>query len=143
MLTFVIGVGSSLDNLNKIAAAGGTTSAFLVDTGGNVQQQFLDALNRIRGAALGCNYKIPAPTPPATADYTKVNVQYTPGGTSSPKIFPQVASKGQCPASGDAWYYDNPASPTQIVLCDPSCNKVKADASGSFDVLLGCQTIIN
>ena len=57
--TFVIGVGSSLSNLNGIASAGGTTSAFLVDTGGNVNQQFLQAMNDIRHAALGCTYSIP------------------------------------------------------------------------------------
>ena len=47
--TFVIGVGSSLSNLNSIAMAGGTQQAFLVDTGGNVNQQFLAAMNAIRG----------------------------------------------------------------------------------------------
>ncbi len=41
--------------------AGGTGSAFIVDTSMNVSQQFLAALNKIRGAALGCQYKIPVP----------------------------------------------------------------------------------
>ena len=49
--TFVIGVGPSLSALNGIAAAGGTTSAFLVDTSANVNQQFLDAMNAIRNSA--------------------------------------------------------------------------------------------
>jgi hypothetical protein len=62
ILTFVIGVGSSLSNLNGIAAAGGTGQAFIVDPNANTTQQFLDALNKIRGAALGCQYiQIDAP----------------------------------------------------------------------------------
>ena len=61
ILTFVIGVGSSLGALNGIAMAGGTNQAFIVDTNANVNQQFLDAMNKIRGAALSCEYIIPTP----------------------------------------------------------------------------------
>ncbi|HEY3449511.1 MAG TPA: hypothetical protein VGK67_24370 [Myxococcales bacterium] len=142
VLTFVIGVGAFLSNLNGIAAAGGTTKAYLVDTGGDVNAQLVAALNAIRGAALGCSYTIPLPAS-GTPDYTKVNVQYTPGGTTTAQILPQAASKAACPAGRDAWYYDNPSSPKQILLCDSTCNKVKTDTTGSVDVLLGCQTIIN
>jgi hypothetical protein len=141
VLTFVIGVGSSLDNLNGIASSGGTGQAFMVDTGGDVNKQFLDALNKIRGAALGCNYSIPKPQS-GTPDYTKVNVQYTPGG-GAPAYLPQVADKAQCPAGKDAWYYDDPKTPQQIILCDSTCTKVEADSTGEVDVVLGCETIIN
>src|SRR5205823_711503 len=75
ILTFVIGVGSSLGALNGVAQAGGTQSAFIVDTTQNVNQQFLDALNKIRGTALGCSYKIPIPSNGGTPDYGSVNVQ--------------------------------------------------------------------
>jgi hypothetical protein len=141
VLTFVIGVGTSQANMNAIAAGGGTSTAFLVDTGGNVQQQFLDALNVIRGAALGCVYKLPSPDG-GTPDYDKVNVQYTPNGTGTPVMFPRVDGQASCPGSGDAWYYDNPSAPTQIILCPSTCNTVKADTSGLVDVLLGCKTIL-
>src|SRR5580698_2903806 len=76
ILTFVIGVGSDLTSLNGIAQAGGTGTAFIVDTSMNVSQQFLTALNKIRGAALGCQYKIPVPAGGATVDFEKVNVQF-------------------------------------------------------------------
>lgn len=142
ILTFVIGVGKSLSALNGIAASGGTTSATLVDTGGDVNAQLIAAMNAIRGAALGCTYKIPVPSS-GTPDFTKVNVQYTPGGTTTPVIMPQAASLAACPTGKDAWYYDNPSAPTQILLCPTTCNKVKADTTGAVDVLLGCQTIIN
>jgi hypothetical protein len=140
--TFVIGVGSSLGALNGIAAAGGTGQAFIVDTTMNVNQQFLMALNAIRGAALGCNYSIPVPQT-GQPDFSKVNVQYTPGNGGPAQIIPQVANKASCPASGDAWYYDNPAAPMQILLCDATCNKLSMDTNGEVDVVLGCTTILN
>jgi hypothetical protein len=138
ILTFVIGVGTDTANLNQIATGGGTGNAFIVDTSMNINQQFLDALNKIRGSALGCQYKIPAPTTGGTTDFGKVNVQFT-TSTGTKEVFPQVASKAACPASGNAWYYDNPAAPTQIILCTSSCGSVSA--GGEVDVLTGCQTI--
>lgn len=138
ILTFVIGVGTETANLNGIAQAGGTNSAFIVDTSMNVSAQFLTALNKIRGAALGCQYKIPVPDS-GTIDTGRVNVQFTPGG-GKPELVPQVASKGQCPASGDAWYYDNPSNPTEILLCTTTCGTVAT--GGRVDVLTGCQTVM-
>ncbi len=142
VLTFVIGVGPSLSALNGIAAAGGTTSAFLVDTGGNVNAQFLAAMNAVQHTALGCTYSIPAPTMGEQLDYGAVNVNYTPGSGGGPETIPNVPNSGACPASGDAWYYDNPSAPTQIVLCSATCGKVSVDTSGEVDVALGCQTVI-
>jgi hypothetical protein len=135
--TFVIGVGSSLSALNGIAAAGGTTSAFLVDTNANVNQQFLAAMNAIRNSA-SCTYQIPLPMS-GTVDYTQVNVVFTPNGGQQLTI-PNVANKLACPASGDGWYYDNPANPTAIILCETTCGSVQA--SGVVQITLGCDTVI-
>jgi hypothetical protein len=140
VMTFVIGVGPSLSSLNGIAAAGGTTAAFLVDTGGNVNQQFLDAMNAIRHAALGCQYQIPTPSS-GTPDFGEVNVVYQPMGGSA-QTFPNVMGLASCPANGNGWYYDNPANPTQIILCPASCSLVEADMTGEVDVTLGCSTVI-
>ena len=119
VLTFVIGVNDapgSLANLNDIAAAGGTTSAFMVTTGsGTATAAFLAALNKIRGTALGCQYNIPVPEA-GVPDYGKVNVVYTPGSGGAAETIPNVSDASKCPASGDAWYYDNDAAPTQILL---------------------------
>jgi hypothetical protein len=142
VLTFVIGVGDSLANLNGVAAAGGTQSAFLVDTTANVNQQFLAALNTIRGAALGCSYTIPSPDG-GSADVHKINVQYTPGSGGAARLIPQVPNQAACPLSGDAWYYDDPAAPTKILLCKATCDVVGGDASGQVDIVLGCTTIID
>ena len=137
VVTFVIGVGSDTSNLNAIAQAGGTGSAFIVDTSMSVDTQFLAALNKIRGSALGCNYKIPVPEGGASVDFTKVNVQFSSGGKKV--IFPQVADKGHCPSSGNAWYYDDAANPTEIILCTSTCGAISV--GGEVDVLTGCETI--
>ncbi len=107
--TYVIGVGSDADNLDAIAAGGGTGSAFLVDTAGDANAQFLAAMNAIQHSALGCQYVIPQPTS-GTLNFSEVNVVYTPGGGSAETI-PNVANAAACPATGNAWYYDNPAAP--------------------------------
>src|SRR5690606_9884145 len=60
--TYVLGVGPSLDNLDQIAAAGGTERAYLVadDSSSGV----LEALNRVRASAtIPCEMPIDAGTP--------------------------------------------------------------------------------
>ncbi len=135
--TFVIGVGSSLSNLNGIAAAGGTTSAFVVDTNNNVNAQFLAAMNAIRNSS-SCTYQIPIPAD-GTPNFMQVNVVYTPSGGQATTI-PNVPNKAACPATGDGWYYDNTAAPTSIILCTSTCGTVSA--SGSVNIALGCNTVI-
>jgi hypothetical protein len=144
--TFTIGTFAAADMpsgpnlLNAIAAAGGTGQAFNISTGsGNVNQAFLQALNQIRGSALGCQYTIPTPEA-GTADFTKVNVQYTPGSGTTVD-FGNVADKSHCPALGNAWYYDNNNAPTQIELCPTACSTVSNDAGGTIEILLGCKTM--
>ena len=139
--TFVIGVGNELTALNGIAAAGGSGQAFLVDTTQDVQQQFLDALNQIQGTALGCVYSIPEPTS-GTPDFNKVNVEYLPGDGGAPQVIPKVNSEGDCVPGEDGWYYDDNTNPTQIIMCDSTCEKVSLDGSGQVDIVLGCATIL-
>jgi hypothetical protein len=142
--TFAIGVFAPADIpsgpnlLDAVAAAGGTGQAFNINTQMNVNQAFLDALNKIRGSALGCQYTIPLPKM-GTPDFNKVNVQYTPGG-GTPMNLLQYPDKAHCPANGDGWYYDNNANPMQIELCPATCTKVSNDSMGKIEVLLGCQT---
>lgn len=141
VLTFVIGVGKSLTALNDIAKAGGTNAAYIVDTtASNVNQQFLDALNKIRGTAVACQYQLPAPTNGGKLDYNTVNVQYT-DSKGNTTILPKVASKADC-SSDAAWYYDDNNNPTQIILCSSSCDTVSNDTNGEVRVLVGCATVV-
>jgi hypothetical protein len=141
ILTFVIGVGMSSKGiavLNAIASSGGTGAPFLVSDA-DVTTQFKDALDKIRGDAVACNYLIPTPPAGQTPDYNKVNVIYTPTGGSAVKVF-KVSDASACSASQDAWYYDNPSSPTHITLCPATCDKAEGDATAKVEILLGCAT---
>ena len=139
--TFVIGVGNELGALNGIAAAGGTDQAYLVDTNANAQQEFLTAMQDIQGKALPCAYTIPEPAMGETLDYDEVNVEYTAGGGGAAEFIPKVDNAAACPASGDGWYYDDAAPPSQILLCPGTCEKLSLDVEGTVNIVLGCETI--
>src|ERR1041384_1062628 len=137
--TFVIGVGKSLVSLNLVAQAGGTDHAFLVDAGGNVAKDFADALDQIRGVASSCDFSIPqASSGGGSVDPNKVNVSYTPNGSGSPTRVSQtfMSDPRNCDSNG-GWYYDNPASPKTIKLCDATC---RALSGGALHVEFGCET---
>lgn len=135
--TYVIGVGSALQNLDAIAQAGGTNKAFIVNTGNpsQTQQELTKALNDIRESALTCDYKIPPPPPGEELDKGKVNVTYTPNGTTAA----ETLSYNQSCQGGTGWRYDDPNNPTRILMCDGSCTTIKAKP-GKVDVLFGCAT---
>ena len=144
--TFVIGVFSAADtaapdNLQLIAQAGGTRQAQIIDTAGNVTQQFLDALNAIRKSRLACEFQIPANTTGKDSDFMAVNVEFNDAGT--PKTLYYVGSLDNCPAEG-GWYYDDTTAkaPTKIVVCPTTCNAFQSLAAGSVQVKLGCRTMI-
>jgi hypothetical protein len=142
VLTFVIGVGDSLLNLNGIAAAGGSSNALLVDTSGDVSAKLLAALNKIRGETVGCTYLIPPAPSGQQLDYTQVNVQFAPNAGATAASLVQVQSEATCGTLANAWRYDDAMNPTQIILCPETCKAVEAAPTSTVDVVLGCQTAI-
>lgn len=140
--TYVIGI-SNVANLDQFAAAGGTgRGPFIVDgTGVNTQQEFLDAMQEIRGAALPCEFDIPTPTN-GVFDDSLVNVDYDPGdGTGLVPLY-RVNDQASCDAAGGGWYYDNPAAPSTIQLCESTCSTIAAVDIATVSVSLGCATRI-
>src|SRR5262249_54636201 len=145
---FIIGVFSpseqaqATQNLNQIAAAGGSSSAFVISTASNVSQSFLAALSQIRGSSLPCEYTLPIPTS-GTPDYGLVNVVFTTGGATY--LVPHVTNLSSCDPLQGGWYYDvdpSAGKPTKVILCSPSCTAIKADAAGQIDVVQGCETVV-
>jgi hypothetical protein len=96
----------------------------------------------IESAPLPCNYAIPAPPPGMTFQRELVNVKYTPPGGDKTKVtpYPNVRDAAAC---GDnlAWYYDNPETPKEVLLCPAACMTVGSGQGGAVDVLFGCMTI--
>ncbi len=139
--TYVIGIGDSLDSLNEIADAGGTTSAFIVSTGQDTAGQFLSAMNSIRSAtAIPCALTIPTADGGAV-DYAKVNVVDTPSDGGPPNDFYQVTDSSQCATQAGGWYYDSNAAPMSINLCKATCDFVSVGLTDEVDIVLGCKTI--
>ena len=135
--TYVVGVGDLLDNLNQIASAGGTKSAFVVSVGNPTQTQadLTKAIDSIRLSALSCDYGIPAPPHGQTLDPNKVNVQYTPNGGA-----PTPLQHNQDCTGGTGWRYDDAQNPKRILVCDGTCSDIKTK-SGKVDVVFGCATV--
>ncbi|WP_438043988.1 vWA domain-containing protein [Sorangium sp. So ce128] len=145
--TYVIGVENppidgapdTLDDLHEIAAAGGTEGAVLIDTGDPSQTTaaFKAAVDRIRGASVSCTMAIPLPPNGSAFDKEKVRVLYTSGSSATTELVYDQS----CAIEG-AWRYDEPGSPTQIVLCADACTTVQADMVAKLSVDFTCESVI-
>lgn len=133
--TYVVGVGPSVQNLDAVAAAGGTNTAFNVQVGTPAQtsQQFLAAMSQIRGSLAQCDFDVPSPPDGRQLEYDKVNVAYTPASGAT-----TVLPYSQDCATGAGWHFDDPNAPKQVQLCASTCNAVKSDAGGKVDVSFTC-----
>ncbi len=149
--TFVIGVFAPADitqgaenNLNAIAARGGTTKAFMVDTAADVTTQFLAALDSIRGARLACEFQIPQAGVDQTLDFGRVNVELT--NQDRTDVVYYVGSASACEATTGGWYYDvDPAAgmPAKIIACPASCSAFQtAEVGASVGIAVGCATVV-
>lgn len=117
--TYVLGVGPSLDNLNQIAAAGGTDRAYLVadDTSSGV----LEALNQVRATAqIPC--ELPIDTSASDLHYDETSVVTQDQDCTLSRLV-KVASVEGC--DGGGFYFDDAENPTSIVLCESTCGQVK------------------
>ena len=133
--TYVIGLpGVDQTFANQVAQAGGSGSAILVSST-NVQQEFQDALAKIRGQALPCEFELPDEVSKGQVAYDKVNVFLTPGNGA-----PGVVLQTKDCAKGDGWHYDNASNPTKIILCPNVCAGLKKDYKAVVDIQLGCAT---
>jgi hypothetical protein len=148
--TFVVGVFAPVEEaqarttLDAIARAGGTKDALLVTTSQDVAQALNAALATVRARALPCAFGIPRPAS-GTLDYGKVNVQLTPGKGGGASVIPMVARAEDCDAKG-GWYYDvdpkSGATPSRILTCPATCERLREDGGARVDVLFGCATIL-
>jgi hypothetical protein len=128
------------DAVNRFAAAGGTGTGYVLNPTSDLTQTLLTALNKIRGAALPCEFTIPTPKT-GMLDFGKVNVHYRGGGIDEDVLY--VGRADKCDAARGGWYYDtDPAlgTPTRVVLCDATCRRINGDAGGRVDLGYGCKT---
>jgi hypothetical protein len=139
VLTYAVGLtGSSEAQLNQIAMAGGTNTAFFVADGGTATQDLLAALLAIRGMPIACDFPLPTATAGGqTIDPALINVNYTLAGLTETELG-LVGGVAEC-ADKQAWYYDDPANPMRIMLCPAACAAVTNDPSVQIKILAGCK----
>jgi hypothetical protein len=144
--TYVIGVfapdqvATSQPEMDRLAMAGGTTRSILLTSTPDLTQRLQQALDQIRGAAIACEFTIPAPKAGAI-DFNRVNVRHTGAGGTEDLLYVETADK--CDPMRGGWYYDVPPSqgtPSRILVCDASCRRFKMDATAKVDLLFGCAT---
>lgn len=87
--------------------------------------------------SLDCELDIPEAPLGYAFDAEKINVDYIPGDGRSEERFYRVNTAADCGAGG-GWYYDDPANPTRINLCEASCDTVDGDFDGTLEVWFGC-----
>jgi hypothetical protein len=150
--TFVVGVFAGADttapaNLDRIAVAGGTSRAFMVDAAGMaVNTEFAAALNAIRTSRLGCEFQIPTPPPGQTLDYRYVNVVLNDAAGTATEIPRVLGGVDRCAEVGGGWYYDpdltdtSTTAPTRIIACPSTCGMLTSTVGGSVQIKLGCRT---
>ena len=119
----------------EIAKKGGTQVPIAIKEG-NIDTDFTDALNEVRGMALGCEYQMPT-TDTGQVNPNLVKVAYTPGDGSGTQTIPRESALADC-GSGGGWAYDDNVAPTKLIMCASTCDAMRADPTGKIDILLGC-----
>lgn len=137
-LTDANGGGVNQDDMNQLAAAGGTVQAFFVSDGATAATDLLQAFGAIRGDAIACDFPLPTATAGGMPiDPHLINVSYTPSAGAETELA-LVASAAECMAE-QAWYYDDAANPTRIILCPSACDTVTGDSGAALRILAGCK----
>lgn len=129
-----MGVGR-LANLDRVAKAGGTDHAFLVDDCPTAVEDLLTSLKRVANSPALCDFELPEPPPGELLDFDKVNLVFTPRGGKG-EVVKRVDGEKDCASGG--WYYDDAKAPKSVEVCPSTCSQF---GGGVVDLVLGCETI--
>lgn len=124
----------TLGALDAIAAAGGSETAFLIDTNDPdaTKTAFKNAINAIRTKAISCELGIPPKPGGGTFDKDKINVSRTLGDETTPLSYDPDCSED------DAWRYDDEDDPSYIELCPDTCDDVRGTPGTDLNVDFLC-----
>lgn len=124
--------------IDLVALTGGIFGNLCTQDFGPVFDQVSMAV--VSGAALACEYPIPPPPDGEDFDPDEVNVEFDDGMGGTLEIG-RVDTPAACAGVMNGWYYDVPATPTNIVLCPQTCDTIQGFASASVSIKFGCATI--
>jgi hypothetical protein len=98
---------------------------------------FREIAGGVVAGALSCEWGMPLPPEGRELNPNQVNMLYRPG-TGDPQLIGAVPSADDCGDGG--WYFDSRNNPSAVVVCDSTCDVLKADPDGRVDIVFGCQT---
>jgi hypothetical protein len=96
-----------------------------------------NALQTIKGKALGCVYDLPQPPAGETIDPDYVNVEVTIDGTTT--LIPKRKDPADTCAADGCWDYN---VGNQVQLLGKTCDDLSKATMGKVDIKVGCQTIV-
>lgn len=145
--TFVIGVfnpdeqAEAAPNLDAIAAGGGTESAFVISTEGDVTKALIEALNEVRITSKSCEFAIPL-IDGQLPDLSLLTVRITPPG-GQPVTLKRRLSAGGCDPVEGGFYYDKelggPEPPGRVILCAESCALFGDAQNRTVELQVSCE----
>jgi hypothetical protein len=94
----------------------------------------LDNIAKGINEKVGCAIDVPTAV---TADPTKMVVRSTEPGGAETKLT-QVTDASKCATTANAWYYDDNANPSSILLCPSTCAAANAKVGTKIEALVGC-----
>ncbi len=140
--TFVIGVltppaiEAPRDKLDAVAAAGGTSTAFVVTSGEPLGDELIAALHELRFVASSCAYELPEVD--GLPDWDGLHVRVTPPA-GEPAELEQVPSREDCDDADGGFHLDHPPGgaepPLMVELCPGSCAEA---LGGEVEITLAC-----
>jgi hypothetical protein len=127
--------GATVPDVEAIATAGGGVAHdATADTGAAAA-----ALQSILSQAGACAFAIPPSPGGQPFPEALIDVLYTPGGSTTPTTWPNVASASACAGAGaEGWYFDDNATPLKILLCPEACEKLIAAPAAKVSMRIGC-----
>jgi Mg-chelatase subunit ChlD len=134
----VIGVGSALGELTRIASAAGTNEAAIVGDGVDQEAVFLKALERVQRKTVACDY--PVEDGEKKIDFSQVNVTFQ--RSRAKEALVGVASPEACEGVANGWHFDDPANPKRIELCGETCRRLRDSDDGRIALVFGCKTVL-
>jgi hypothetical protein len=135
--TYVVGVlgadASALNNLDRIAAAGGTKAAHLVQEGSDFQHDISAALAAIAQQVSRCELTISNESGRPLGD-DQFTVTLSSGALT--RVGPTA-----CTGASNEWHFDvdpSTGTPSRLVLCPNTCAALEASTNPDLRVLIGC-----
>ncbi len=135
--TYVIGVGSSLSNLDVIAKAGSGNKETYIPVASGDTTAFIDAMKRIQAKAASCDYTLPSPAS-GDVEPNATDVQLKNTATGMTSALTRFSSSAGC-AGGQGYYYDDPTNPKRLTLCPTTCNAINGSATQKVEVVFKCR----